>query len=743
MPILALALVGLALAGALLALAAQRGERQGGKLAASVTWVWSGQTSGKQGDLEFTDQVTVTYVATLSTSIPAGDRVWDANTMTEDWNISAAGGGQARASKHSSAWTYEVKMKKPKAPMKLLNFFLDNVEANEGRFKIVRPLDIINDYAGVVPVFASKPKSKDLGEAIEQQLYATGIALFAGSAYRALRLAEGGLDFPEFNARARSFDEQLEGKVDAKSGSFARSGKASSSVSDQKPDFRSSASVQVSYTMSFNLGEKDLEAVMWVESSGSGEKYDTWVPLGGPDETQRGDLLTVRVKLQAKDKPSAEVHEKATFRFELEEVSTEPGVAMNWPKQGTEGVKGTPDLGIEDQYNPMLEVATTWETTGGKAGPRGKTKTKDTKAEVVISSFDYGAWGTLKVYADLESGETLVVRLKDKPGVKELKLPKDENGNHIADAWERQMGLEEAKPEADDDDIPKADGTKGDGLSVYEEYRGFMVLPESGPGLDRHVRTNPKKKTLFINYRDVPDATPGVELFKSMSGLEVYSISEEQYGDNAFRVINVNQKTNSARVDQHGLRLTIVELDEGTAGQSPFGPPRYVDKVEFNPRYVRPGRDLDLTVAHELGHAVGMPHHGRGDYLCKKSAECRRKLGARAAGLKVAVQHGEHSGGQPCIMRYQDADLIERIDRGEKWFPAYCSYGEGDCSEKEEQGARFCRSDRATGVNAPEHKPWPKAGEATRGCGNSMGRIRISDRYDSVLGQIAHCLGRR
>jgi hypothetical protein len=54
-------------------------------------------------------------------------------------------------------------------------------------------------------------------------------------------------------------------------------------------------------------------------------------------------------------------------------------------------------------------------------------------------------------------------------------IPVDENENHIADYWEDLRDPPSREPFSDDDDTPVGNGTKGDGLSLYEEYRGLMV----------------------------------------------------------------------------------------------------------------------------------------------------------------------------------------------------------------------------------------------------------------------------
>lgn len=496
---------------------------------------------------------------------------------------------------------------------------------------------------------------------------------------------------------------------------------ATSNTDPRRFTSSTTGTLEVSYTFSYGGEPQELEAEMWVEKDWN---YDEWLPEGDVQGEQvSGNLLQVKVKLQVKDKPNEEVREKARFRFELDDVSTEPGVCMNWPE--SEKVRGTPDMAFEEIVNdtayPPVKVQSTWTTQGGRgAGPKAHTKGKDTRAEIYISSFDYGGWGTLKVYADLESGKTLVAHLKGKPSIKELRIPKDQNKNHIADKWENDMGVKDKDASSDDDNYPRGDGKKGDGLSIYQEYRGFMAY-------GGHIRTDPQRKDVFI-HSESSNFSQGIELFRLASGLEVHEIEEKEYVSNDTRIINMNAKAHNSGVTQHGLWLKASRLDDKIGGQSPIGPPKYVDKVEINEKMP----EVSDIVAHELGHAVGMPHHGNKNE--------RRRLGPSGSNKRyyVAVRGGQNSGGEPCIMRYRWADYVKVSENGRGKFLPY--YGTGD--KLEERGTRFCQDDEGTGVNGPngwtlpDGRKIPKTGNATGGCGDSLRHIRVSDRYETPAGDL-------
>ena len=71
-----------------------------------------------------------------------------------------------------------------------------------------------------------------------------------------------------------------------------------------------------------------------------------------------------------------------------------------------------------------------------------------------------------------------------------ISLPLDANGNYIADGWENDA-TNNYNPAVDNETGPATNGNAGDGLVVFEEYRGFKVNGS-------HTRTRPSKKDIFI-----------------------------------------------------------------------------------------------------------------------------------------------------------------------------------------------------------------------------------------------------
>ena len=109
---------------------------------------------------------------------------------------------------------------------------------------------------------------------------------------------------------------------------------------------------------------------------------------------------------------------------------------------------------------------------------------------VAVRCLDYGGWAYLRGYVTGFFGEGAARRI-DAQDLFVADIPVDENENHIADWWEDLRNPPSREPLSDDDFAPRGDGTLGDGLSLYEEYRGLMVR---GVWQD----FDPKEKDMFV-----------------------------------------------------------------------------------------------------------------------------------------------------------------------------------------------------------------------------------------------------
>jgi hypothetical protein len=449
-----------------------------------------------------------------------------------------------------------------------------------------------------------------------------------------------------------------------------------------------------------------------------------WIPKGGQDENAAGDKLKFTGQVQEKKGSKGGGSRKVKVVFELTS-SREPGIAMNFPPKASDPPR--PDLQIlKDGTSSAFKIT---EKLGGKGEDaeykaEGEFKVGESFT-LVVGSFDYGAYGYLNISADAP------VRIEDYPDTNRVWLPKDDNKNSIADKWEKDMDIGGKASDWDEDFKPEGDGTPGDGLSFYEEYRGFMVQ-------GNHIRTNPKYKDLFIFDQN----NLGIGKF-ARSGLTLHLVKNGEFAEDPKpgvpnpNVINLNNGIAHLGT-QHLLRMKngpvragvgIVLPENDPAG--PPGPPKTVRVVIID--VTKLGKKTQpSTIAHELAHGSNVAHHGENDYEARsvqgKNADGNWETWGGGEG-KVAAPGGQHSGVQQCIMRYNsNANLFEVPGGRYRWRKVFPDGREGldfIFGERympfEDEGTIFCERPDGTGVNAPGGFTLPdgrkvsKAGKATRG----------------------------
>jgi len=500
-------------------------------------------------------------------------------------------------------------------------------------------------------------------------------------------------------------------------------------------------------------GEEDVEAVIETPKD-----YENWQPAAEKTEDKAGPLpIIVNVRLHKKGEKDKPASQRAQFRFELVDTTREKGVCLNWP---ADKAQDTYDLRIEQDKNKDLDVK------DGKEGQKAETKKNVSGAAVVISCFDWGAFARLKVTAILDggSGSEVLAYLDSDKSKHELEIPKDADDNYIADVWEKKNGVYGSYAEDDEESSPEGDGNPGDGLTLYEEYRGFM---ENG----KHILGDPKKKDLFICNKIGQMAELGFSIFEDISGLAVHSKlrpgGRTGPGElDASRIINLNHTKMAHIVDQHG-----VFIDKGDAGlgseaegekgyENINGPPKTCKKIKIGLGIL--GRRYSAyerahTVAHELLHCCSVWHHGDIDQKWRKFQTKTDAAGVKRifvfnvdaagnavepgtaiilykepnfiidpdqplllAGINpwVGSKQGQHSGDTECVMRYRCAKIY--LNSAGRYVV---------CADEEITGLSLCTNGQGTGVNEPGRKPEPRYGNATAGKGDCKKQICVNDKY--------------
>lgn len=474
----------------------------------------------------------------------------------------------------------------------------------------------------------------------------------------------------------------------------------------------------VFYTISYNLTPPPVECIIE-----TGPEYDKWEPKGGADEATVGNNLGISAHLQVKGKPNATPLQKGRFIFQLVDASKEPGVALNLPLTGA---KTDPDLKFVDSGGMEIK----------DEGKRAETVSdKMQTAQANLGCYDYGAYGKVRVTCQLTDGSVVYGHLQGEPGKEELSVPKDDNNNHVADSWESREGVSGKADCWDGEQEPSLDGRAGDGLTLYEEYRGLVHKGQI-------VRLEPLQKDLVIVNEAGDKMAAGLKLFESASGIHVVELSKGELADDRL----VNKNCGEATLGpQYGLRLVSEPLGAGIIGISlpdrVKTSPKDCDKTVINSDLsFLPGASLQamtaVGIAHEIGHSLGAQHHGDSG-----SGTTRENLAINDAATKIygidgaeitqrpytlqglieeKMNGGESSGAQECVMRNSSFfQWVKHVDR--MGVAAYYAV------PPTAPGTIFCGVTAGTGINATGNTPTCYFGQAADGRGACQTHMRVND----------------
>ena len=271
-----------------------------------------------------------------------------------------------------------------------------------------------------------------------------------------------------------------------------------------------------------------------------------------------------------------------------------------------------------------------------------ETATEGVGTVAQVTTMDYGAIGKVRVYVKYKCGGWTPAKILvgGKPH-DAISIPLDEDNNLIADSAEEYRG----DPGRDDDADPEGDGTKGDGLTAFEEYRGFMTAGSDcrDPGeRDVHRRTKPGQKNVFVASQTgtTVESARTVLAFGEATDLAAIVLCTDHLSGRSLRIQGgfndppaqtriVNFTLQQAKQDKFDGRTVSLGKQHGIliAGASPYderlagmdaravpvtegwemGPPVLTDVVLYN--FKLSDEELRWALLHELGHAVGIPHH--------------------------------------------------------------------------------------------------------------------------------------
>lgn len=463
--------------------------------------------------------------------------------------------------------------------------------------------------------------------------------------------------------------------------------------------------------------------------------YQTWRPTALPGGM--GPMLPLKARLVDRDGSAPNDVTIDDIVWTLEETSSEPGIALNYPASANDTEL---DLSLEPGSVPA-EVLDRNQVLKRYA-------LRSTEDMVLVAPSDWGGWSTLSVSAILSDGTILFGELESS-GETEIRLPRRRPDSHIAQRWLEEMGVTGVDSEDKEDGL-------GDGLTLFEEYRGFFQQPFLDGDSVAHFSGAPGRRDLFVRDESLV-AGGGCRRYAQAADVIVHcKLGADQLPTS--KVINANYRDGAHAVSQHAVLIKAVENLPATGGVDSIaavtmgGPstPGGIDRIELNSSLLGDPEKTAHSVAHELGHATNLHHHGSGDVSVSWrvatdggieeissagtvpvseiwsdngpdiSSWQQWVIHAQVFGLgnelriDVGALGGQSSGDEHCLMNYGRVAYARGTQRYVIHHPGYPP-----------PKFSFCVSKDGTTVNASTAMPWSRFGPATNG--DDKPQIRIAD----------------
>lgn len=223
-----------------------------------------------------------------------------------------------------------------------------------------------------------------------------------------------------------------------------------------------------------------------------------------------------------------------------------------------------------------------------------------------------------------------------------LMVPLDANQNGLQDIWE--TGYQSHDPDADTEAEP-AGASSGDGLTVFEEYRGVYARGSHRP-------LWPDTRELFVyDYTGLLEQGLNAAAALQRRTVELIRLSGNEFMDDVVNYLDGSPH----RAGRQSLVVVMsvsqtpgVVLDFAAGRAAHLGPPQPGANTVIIKYVPADTSGLGSLLAHEMGHLMNMPHHGAGEGLRDVGGELKW----------VACLHGQHSGDTTCLMRYFAADYV-------------------------------------------------------------------------------------
>ena len=305
-------------------------------------------------------------------------------------------------------------------------------------------------------------------------------------------------------------------------------------------------------------------------------------------------------------------------RVTLSGISRQPGTCLNSKEEDRDE-----DLVIEKQGKWEVqkeEEGENLEYTAYQVLPKDAPKS----LKLELKARDYAPFG--KVACEVLLDGKWRKATQTSTGVVVANVPYDLDGTHIAEAWKKRENAGGLAPTWDEAKVA-GQASVGDGLSLYEKYRGLFL----GTGSGSHQRLKPHEKTLLVvDESGIFDTG----LWKAASGITAHVIPRERTragtgGPEGARIVNYHSRF-AKKGDKFAVVVTLLPraMDDGMCGEVNAGVKSPKD-VQFCRVYYGSLKAYVEKMSQWLTLAVRNPAGMEADYF--RQAGLPERLWRRAA----------------------------------------------------------------------------------------------------------------
>ncbi len=315
--------------------------------------------------------------------------------------------------------------------------------------------------------------------------------------------------------------------------------------------------------------------------------------------------------------------------FVLRGVSSEPGFCLNG------GEYTGSDLVFDEQPGLIrYEQHTIYAEGVGQAS--AAVSCRDCGAYTARHQDKYGEWheggieaqvGVPFVPQEVFVGSVVAWVENITPPVRIQEIPVqrkyDNLSNHIAQDWPYSSG----GADDDNDNTPAGDGTVGDGLSRYEEYRGLLLAEDDW----KLTRLNPDEKDMVVEDLE-PQGLGTVEYFPGAGMPQVYRFEGAWQRTGSLHLMNWNYQTHHLHDVYAAWMFAGVWVGNPSAYGATWGAYYTADAhLLINEELIH--QDVqgtnhtyeelrDWVIGHELGHTVLWHRPDRGHHAVQNFQDC-------------------------------------------------------------------------------------------------------------------------